>query len=137
MSTSVWNCGLCMGLHSRGSRGRRRGGSVADFAINNDRLAKPSRVATTRPVREAGNEAKGVRGGADGVLSVQALRKQYGETVAVGGVSFEVGRGEIVGLLGPNGAGKTTTINMVLGVLEPSAGRILIEGVDLGAHRSR
>jgi ABC-2 type transport system ATP-binding protein len=88
-------------------------------------------------VRDAVNQAKGLQGGAGRVLSVQALRKQYGETVAVGGVSFEVGRGEIVGLLGPNGAGKTTTINMVLGVLEPSAGRILIEGVDLGAHRSR
>ena len=45
--------------------------------------------------------------------------------------------GEIVGLVGPNGAGKTTTINMILGVLEPSAGRIEIEGVDLARDRSR
>ena len=71
------------------------------------------------------------------VLSVQALRKQYGATVAVDGISFDVGRNEIVGLLGPNGAGKTTTINMILGVLEPSAGSILIEGVDLARHRSQ
>ena len=56
------------------------------------------------------------------VLSVQDLRKDYGDTVAVDGISFDVGLGEIVGLLGPNGAGKTTTINMVLGVLEPTAG---------------
>ena len=48
----------------------------------------------------------------------------------------EVSAGEIVGLLGPNGAGKTTTINMILGVLEPTAGRIAIEGVDLRADRS-
>ena len=71
------------------------------------------------------------------VLSVAGLRKAYGETVAVDGVSFEVKRNEIVGLLGPNGAGKTTTINMILGVLEPTAGTIHIEGVDLAADRSR
>jgi ABC-2 type transport system ATP-binding protein len=71
------------------------------------------------------------------VLSVQALRKQYGATVAVDGISFDVGRNEIVGLLGPNGAGKTTTLNMILGVLEPTAGTILIEGVDLAKHRSQ
>jgi ABC-2 type transport system ATP-binding protein len=45
--------------------------------------------------------------------------------------------GEIVGLLGPNGAGKTSTINMVLGVLQPSAGEIRIEGLDLARHRSQ
>ncbi len=71
------------------------------------------------------------------VLSVQNLRKVYGETVAVDGISFEVARNEIVGLLGPNGAGKTTTINMILGVLEPTSGSIRIEGIDLAAHRSQ
>jgi ABC-2 type transport system ATP-binding protein len=71
------------------------------------------------------------------VLSVAGLRKAYGATVAVDGVSFEVARGEIVGLLGPNGAGKTTTINMILGVLEPTAGTIRVEGVDVRRERSR
>lgn len=71
------------------------------------------------------------------VLSVQELRKEYGATVAVDGISFEVGRNEIVGLLGPNGAGKTTTINMILGVLEPSSGSIRIEGVELAKSRSQ
>ncbi len=71
------------------------------------------------------------------VLSVSNLRKVYGKTIAVDGVSFTVDHGEIVGLLGPNGAGKTTTINMILGVLEPTSGNILIEGVDLSLHRSR
>ena len=69
------------------------------------------------------------------VLSVTDLRKTYGATIAVQGVSFTVGRGEILGLLGPNGAGKTTTINMVLGVLEPDTGGISIEGTDLMGHR--
>ena len=71
------------------------------------------------------------------VLSVGELRKTYGETVAVDGISFDVARREIVGLLGPNGAGKTTTINMILGVLEPSSGTIQIEGEDLAVRRSQ
>src|SRR2546422_10239903 len=71
------------------------------------------------------------------VLSVENLRKQYGGTIAVDGISFEVARNEIVGLLGPNGAGKTTTINMVLGVLEPTSGAIRIEGIDVGRQRSQ
>jgi ABC-2 type transport system ATP-binding protein len=74
---------------------------------------------------------------AQAVLSVTGLRKTYGDTVAVDGVSFEVRPREIVGLLGPNGAGKTTTINMILGVLEPSAGTIRIEGIDIAADRRR
>lgn len=69
-------------------------------------------------------------------LSVREVRKEYGSTLAVGGISFTVTRGEIVGLLGPNGAGKTTTINMILGVLAPTSGAILIEGVDVHARRS-
>jgi ABC-2 type transport system ATP-binding protein len=73
----------------------------------------------------------------DAVLSVTRLRKQYGGTVAVDGISFAVNPKEIVGLLGPNGAGKTTTINMILGVLEPDAGVIRIDGIDLAARRSR
>ena len=71
------------------------------------------------------------------VLEVRGLRKVYGATVAVDGVSFAVRPNEIVGLLGPNGAGKTTTINMVLGVLAPSAGTVRVAGVDLARDRSR
>ena len=71
------------------------------------------------------------------VLSVTNLRKQYGGTVAVDGITFAVDRNEIVGLLGPNGAGKTTTINMILGVLEPDSGTIRIEDIDLAARRSQ
>jgi ABC-2 type transport system ATP-binding protein len=71
------------------------------------------------------------------VLSITGLRKEFGHTVAVDGISFQVGRNEIVGLLGPNGAGKTTTINMILGVIQPSSGGICVEGLDLAAHRGR
>src|SRR5512135_734237 len=71
------------------------------------------------------------------ILSVSSLRKTYGGTSAVDGISFEVEQGEIVGLLGPNGAGKTTTINMILSVLSPSGGSIAIDGIDVAKHRSR
>jgi ABC-2 type transport system ATP-binding protein len=69
------------------------------------------------------------------VLQVSNLCKRYASTVAVDGISFEVCRREIVGLLGPNGAGKTTTINMILGVLEPDAGSVRIDGRDLRTDR--
>jgi ABC-2 type transport system ATP-binding protein len=71
------------------------------------------------------------------VLTVSDLCKQYGGTVAVDKISFEVCPGEIVGLLGPNGAGKTTAISMILGVLEPTSGSIAIEQTDLARHRTR
>jgi ABC-2 type transport system ATP-binding protein len=70
-------------------------------------------------------------------LTVTNLRKAYDGKTAVDGLSFQVAAHEIVGLLGPNGAGKTTTISMVLGVLTPSAGTILIDGIDIARQRSR
>ncbi len=70
------------------------------------------------------------------ILLASVLCKTYGDTIAVDGISFEVGRNEIVGLLGPNGAGKTTTINIILGVLAPDTGTIHIEGLDIAGHRS-
>jgi ABC-2 type transport system ATP-binding protein len=70
------------------------------------------------------------------VLSVSALGKRFGDKVAVADVSFDIARNEIVGLLGPNGAGKTTTINMILGVLEPSAGSIRIQDLDVATQRA-
>jgi ABC-2 type transport system ATP-binding protein len=72
----------------------------------------------------------------DKVLSVSELSKRFGEKLAVDSLSFAIGSNEIVGLLGPNGAGKTTAINMVLGVLEPSAGSVSIRGRDLARERA-
>ena len=56
------------------------------------------------------------------------LRKRYGRQSAVDGVSFAVGRGEVVGLLGPNGAGKTSVIKMLLGLVRPDAGEVMLLG---------
>jgi ABC-2 type transport system ATP-binding protein len=69
-------------------------------------------------------------------LRVRDLRKDYGGRLAVDGVSFDLGAGQVVGLLGPNGAGKTTTISMILGVLEPTSGSIEIEGRDVLSRRA-
>jgi ABC-2 type transport system ATP-binding protein len=60
---------------------------------------------------------------------VQHLRKSYGAHVAVKDVSFSLQSGEVLGLLGPNGAGKSTTMMMVAGLLAPSGGTILLNGV--------
>ncbi len=65
------------------------------------------------------------------MIQVEGLRKQFGETVAVDGVSFTAEAGAIFGLLGPNGAGKSTTIGCISGLLAPDAGRASVMGHDL------
>ncbi|MDJ0766622.1 MAG: ATP-binding cassette domain-containing protein [Myxococcota bacterium] len=69
------------------------------------------------------------------MISIKDLSKQYGAVKAVDQVSFEVGRGEIVGLLGHNGAGKTTLMKMITGYLEPTQGSASIGGVDVVENR--
>lgn len=64
-------------------------------------------------------------------IVVDALVKRFGSFVAVDGVSFEVGRGEVMGFIGPNGAGKSTLIRILCGLLRPSAGRALVAGIDV------
>ena len=64
------------------------------------------------------------------VIEVSNLTKRYGEVIAVNGISFQVGSGELFGFLGPNGAGKTTTINLLTGLARPDAGTINIAGID-------
>lgn len=71
------------------------------------------------------------------IAEVRDLVKRFGDFTAVDGVSFEVRPGEILGLLGPNGAGKTTIIQMLLGVITPTAGVIQMFGLDLARHRER
>jgi ABC-2 type transport system ATP-binding protein len=63
-------------------------------------------------------------------VRVEGLRKRYGELVAVDGVSFVVGEGEIFGLLGPNGSGKTTTVECLQGLRRPDAGVLEVFGRD-------
>jgi ABC-2 type transport system ATP-binding protein len=62
------------------------------------------------------------------MLEVRNLRKDYGRTPALAGISFTVGTGDIFGLLGPNGAGKTTLMSIASGLLDPTAGQIFLDG---------
>jgi ABC-2 type transport system ATP-binding protein len=64
------------------------------------------------------------------VLQVEGLRKSYGDTVAVDGISLTAQPGEILGLLGPNGAGKTTTLECLEGLRRPDVGRLEVLGLD-------
>jgi ABC-2 type transport system ATP-binding protein len=69
--------------------------------------------------------------GIDVVVDARGLTKKFGSFTAVNNISFSVKRGEIFGLLGPNGAGKSTTFKMMCGLLRPTAGSALVNGVDL------
>lgn len=70
-------------------------------------------------------------GMSNALIKAQNLHRYYADAHAVNDVSIELHQGDILGLLGPNGAGKSTTIQMLSGVLAPSAGQILINGFDL------
>ena len=65
------------------------------------------------------------------MIRLEGVEKRYGRFQAVHPLDLHVPPGEVFGFLGPNGAGKTTTIRMLAGVLKPSGGRILVDGVDL------
>ena len=68
------------------------------------------------------------------MIKVEGLTKRYARHVAVKNISFEVGKGEIVGFLGKNGAGKTTTMRVLTCFLPPSAGKASVAGFDVIEH---
>ena len=65
------------------------------------------------------------------MIEVQNLTKRFDTKIAIEGVTFSVGQGEVVGLLGPNGAGKTTTIRSLTGYLPATEGQITVDGFDV------
>ncbi len=67
------------------------------------------------------------------MLEVSGLSKRYDKVTALDNVSFSLPKGKIVGLLGPNGSGKTTMIKIAAGLLTPNSGRVLIDGMPVGA----
>jgi ABC-2 type transport system ATP-binding protein len=70
-------------------------------------------------------------------IAVEDLVKVYKQATAIGGISFALERGTVTGLLGGNGAGKTTTIATIMGLLEPTAGRVRVLGAEMPAERYR
>ena len=70
----------------------------------------------------------------DLLIQCRGLCKSYGHKSALQGVDLQVDRGRIVGLLGPNGSGKTTLIKILCGLLQPTAGEILVDGQSIGTH---
>ena len=68
-------------------------------------------------------------------LEVINLTKDYDGKDAVKDISFKLNKNEIIGILGPNGCGKTTTIGMILGLLKPSKGKVLINGIEIENQR--
>jgi ABC-2 type transport system ATP-binding protein len=71
------------------------------------------------------------------VIETEGLRKQFGSTLAVSGLSLSVQKGEVFGFLGPNGAGKTTSVKMLLSLVEPTGGFARVLGAPLGDRASR
>jgi len=67
-------------------------------------------------------------------IEVLNLKRLFGEFVAVDGITFSVGKGEVFGFLGPNGAGKTTTVKMLCGILMPSSGSAKVAGFDIATQ---
>ncbi len=74
---------------------------------------------------------------AEYAIEIEDLVKSFGSLTAVNGVTLRIKEGEIFGLLGPNGAGKSTTINMLLGLLNPTSGRITVKGIDVTKFPSK
>ncbi|MGA3307134.1 MAG: ATP-binding cassette domain-containing protein [Xanthobacteraceae bacterium] len=74
---------------------------------------------------------------ADAQIVAEDLVKRFGSFVAVDHVNFRIGRGEVMGFLGPNGAGKSTIIRILCGLLRPSAGRVLVAGIDVARDPER
>jgi ABC-2 type transport system ATP-binding protein len=73
----------------------------------------------------------------DPVIEARDVAKRFGKTQALSGVSFQVGRGTVLGLLGPNGAGKTTMIRVLTTLLRPDAGQARVAGFDVAAEGQR
>ena len=101
---------------------------------------KPRRMTVSELIRQTGEFATPARGSVvippevartTSVLEAKGLVKMYRRRKVVNDVALRLQQGEIVGLLGPNGAGKTTTFYMIVGLIQPMAGRILLDGQDI------
>ena len=100
-----------------------------DIEPNKREIAEVFRHTGEYSAIEAQKPAKVVVGGS--TLEAKSLTKSYRRRAVVNNVDLKLQQGEIVGLLGPNGAGKTTSFYMIVGLIEPQAGKILLDGKDI------
>ena len=70
-------------------------------------------------------------------IIIDGLTKRFKNTLAVKNISFKINKGKIIGLLGPNGCGKSTTIGMMLGLIKPSSGTVIINGLNIEHYRTK
>jgi ABC-2 type transport system ATP-binding protein len=99
----------------------------------------PARSAERQAVSGPGPDDPGVCAQTPGSPAIHAieLSKRYGGTVALGGLSMTVARGEVFGFLGPNGAGKTTAVKLLLGLARPTGGEAMVLGAPAGDRETR
>src|SRR5918992_1312109 len=86
----------------------------------------------TLKMRRLGHSVEQIVGSPEPSVRLAGVSKRFGDLTAVRSLDLDIDRGEFFTLLGPSGCGKTTTLRMVAGFEEPSAGRVLIEGEDVG-----
>jgi ABC-2 type transport system ATP-binding protein len=99
------------------------------------RLAEPVKKRTSKDPKAAPAQMKGYsRRRLETAIRIEGLVKRYGGVVAVDGLDLEVRKGECFGLLGPNGAGKTTTVEIMEGLLDPTAGSVEVLGLTWSGH---
>ena len=70
------------------------------------------------------------------VIKIDNLSKKFRNSLVVKNINFNISKGSIIGLLGPNGCGKTTTIGMMLGLIKPSSGSVIINGLNIENNRT-
>jgi neutral amino acid transport system ATP-binding protein len=89
------------------------------------------RLAATKPAKGERRSAAAAGTGADSLLEVRTIHRQFGGVVAVDGVSLSLAEGESLGLIGPNGAGKSTVLSVIAGALTPDSGSIAFAGREI------
>ena len=118
----------------------RRFGSGVVFLGQRPKMPSDATVSDCREENLAGEGARPTHAcssGSRSMIELIHLRKEYDELVAVQDLNLTIPGGEIFGLIGPNGAGKTTTIRMACGLLAPTTGRALVNGVDVAQEPER
>lgn len=90
---------------------------------------------TSETVESGGDVSAGAEDGGGPLLQARGVRKVFGGIAAVDGMDLDVAAGSMTGLIGPNGAGKSTMFNLITGVHNPDAGRIVFDGTDITGLR--